>query len=180
MRCDRSEMDNRKLDVRKANSCLTDGDPARCFGSVRPGSLTRSLADLPDDLDPSTSSKRRRDAKWMRTCVTNSLTDAPHRSACGWQRLWRLLNDDDDDDDDDDNDDDDGCNCGTALRIRGTEQSAECEVPLTGTYNARQWWRWWQERSGAARMCAAISTMFARQSCRVNVGAATAVETILH
>lgn len=68
----------------------------------------------------------------MRACVTNSLTDAPHpsgrrRSARGCQRRWRLLDDDDDgNDDDDDDNDDDGCDCGTALRIRGTERSTKC------------------------------------------------------
>lgn len=124
--------------MRKANSCLTDGGPCALagwlarLGSARPRSLVRPLARLagwlagwPGDLDPSTSSARRRDARWVRACVTNSLTDAPHpsgrrRSARGWLlRRWRLV-------DDDDGGGGDGCDCGTALRIRGTERSAKC------------------------------------------------------
>ena len=119
--------------------------------------------------------------------MTNSLTDAPYpsgrrHSVRGWQWRWRLLDDDDDDDNDnndndndDDNDDENDNGC-TALRIRGTERSStkcccdRCARIMHGN----------DDENGAAEMYAAISTMLARQSCRVTVGAATAVEAVLH
>ncbi|XP_018349811.1 PREDICTED: protein TIC 100-like [Trachymyrmex septentrionalis] len=127
---------------------------ARLSSASLARSLARWLADWPDDLDPSTSSKKQRETRggWVRACVTNSLTDAPYpsgrrHSVRGWQWRWRLLdddndndnndNDDDDDDDndndDDDDDDDDNDNGGTALRIHGTGRNgAAPSAAVTG------------------------------------------------